>query len=169
MFHYQGMGGDEGSDRTTEPYGLFFISGHWYLVARDTDKDVLRNFRVSRMSAVRPNTSKPGTPDYDIPASFSLREHARSRQAWEIGDGDLYEAVVEFSGDTGATMAAAALGRPDDAAPGLRRFDVRRTDSFARWLFAFAGEATPVAPPVLVTAYADIVRETRALYELIDG
>ena len=168
-FHYKGMGGDKGGDRTTEPYGLFFISGHWYLVARDTERDALRNFRVSRMSAVRPNTSKPGTFDYDIPASFSLREHARSRQAWEIGDGDLYEAVVEFTGDTGATMAAAALGRPDDAASGLRRFDVRRTDSFSRWLFAFAGEATPVAPPALVTAYADIVRETRALYEVVHG
>jgi predicted DNA-binding transcriptional regulator YafY len=168
-FYYQGMGGDEGSDRTTEPYGLFFISGNWYVVARDAEKDALRNFRVSRMTTLRPNAHKPGTSDYDIPDSFSLREHARSRHTWEIGDGDVYEAVVEFSGDTGATMAAAALGRPDDAAAGLRRFDVRRTDSFARWLFAFAGEATPVTPPALVSAYADIVRETRALYEVVDG
>ena len=74
-FHYQGMGGDKESDRTTEPYGLFFISGHWYLVAPDTGEHALRNFRVSRMTTVRPNTHKPGTTDYDIPATFSLREH----------------------------------------------------------------------------------------------
>ena len=61
-------------------------------------------------------------------------------------------------------MAAAALGRPDPSAPALRRFDVRRTDSFARWLFAFAGEAKPVAPSALVDAYASVVKETRSLY-----
>ncbi|MEO8624818.1 MAG: WYL domain-containing protein, partial [bacterium] len=139
--------------------------GHWYLAARDVEKNALRNFRVSRMAKVRANAQKAGTSDYEIPPNFSLRAHARSRQAWEIGDGDTYEAVVEFTGATGAAMAAAALGRIDESAPSLRRFDVRRTDSFARWLFTFSGEAKPVAPQVLLTAYAGIVRETRSLYE----
>lgn len=164
-FAYRSMGAEQGTERTTEPYGLFFISGHWYLAARDVEKDALRNFRVSRMERVRVNAAKALTSDYDISASFSLRRHARSWQAWEIGDGDTYEAVVDFSGNTGAAMAASALGRPDESAPALRRFDVRRTDSFARWLFAFAGEAKPVAPQALVDAYAAVVRETRALYE----
>jgi hypothetical protein len=60
--------------------------------------------------------------------------------------------------------AAAALGRPDDASPALRRFDVRRADSFARWLLAFAGEALPVSPPSLVDEYRALAERTRALY-----
>jgi proteasome accessory factor B len=165
-FRYHGMGAEEASVRTAEPYGLFFLSGHWYLVARDTVKDALRNFRVSRIADVR--TDKSAKSDYIIPPDFSLREHARSRQAWQIGDGDSYEAVVEFSGQTGAAIAAAALGRADAASPMLRRFDVRRTDSFARWLLVLAGEAAPVAPPALVEEYSSMVRQTRALYESHD-
>ena len=163
-FTYHTIHSDARAERAAEPYGLFFVSGHWYLVARDVEKDALRNFRVSRIEQLKVNTSRAGTPDYTIPDSFSLRAHAASRQAWEIGDGDAFEAVVEFSGETGALRAAAALGEPDAAAPSLRRFRVRRADSFARWLFSFAGEARPVSPASLVDEYAALAERTRRLY-----
>jgi predicted DNA-binding transcriptional regulator YafY len=161
---YHSMGAAAASTRTVEPYGLFFISGHWYLVARDVEKEALRNFRVSRMAGVSVNTKKKDTPDFDIPADFSLREHAASRRAWELGDLDSLEALVEFRGTTGAVKAASALGRPDAAGPTFRRFDIRRADSFARWLLSFAGDAVPVAPDSLVREYRDLVQHTRALY-----
>lgn len=164
-FLYHSMGAEQARTRTAEPYGLFFLSGHWYLAARDTAKNAMRNFRVSRIAKVGVNKSKRESSDYAIPSSFSLRDHARSRHAWEIGDGDVFEAVVEFTGETGASMAAAALGRADSSSPRLRRFDVRRMHSFARWLLVLAGEATPVAPPALVGEYASLVRQTRSLYE----
>jgi len=163
-FAYRAMQSDAAAERTVEPYGLFFVSGHWYLAARDVEKDALRNFRVSRIEALRANASRTGTPDYAIPPDFSLREHAASRHAWEIGDGDAFEAVVEFTGASGAATAAAALGQPDSSAPSLRRFRVRRADSFARWLLSFAGEAVPVAPVPLVTEYAALVERTRRVY-----
>lgn len=164
-FVYHTMGSGSSAARTAEPYGLFFVNGHWYLAARDVEKDALRNYRVSRVEALRVNGAHPGTLDYEIPASFSLKEHAGSRQAWELGDGDSFEAVVEFAGDSGAVAAAAALGRADDASTSLRRFEVRRPDSFARWLFSFAGDATPVSPAALVEEYARLVERTRAIYE----
>lgn len=37
-FFYNSMGGGATATRTVEPYGLFLISGHWYLAARDTTK-----------------------------------------------------------------------------------------------------------------------------------
>jgi predicted DNA-binding transcriptional regulator YafY len=163
-FSYRAMRSEAAAERTVEPYGLFFVSGHWYLASRDVEKDALRNFRVSRIEGLRANTSRTGTPDYAIPTSFSLRNHAASRQAWEIGDGDVFDAVVEFTGETGAATAAAALGEPDPSAPTLRRFRVRRADSFARWLLSFAGEAVPVSPAALVTEYAVLVERTRRVY-----
>ncbi|PYP75928.1 MAG: hypothetical protein DMD35_19960 [Gemmatimonadetes bacterium] len=163
-FTYHTIGTGVSAERTVEPYGLFFINGHWYLVARDTEKDALRNFRVSRIAEVSANAAKAGTPDYVIPADFSLKEHARSRRAWDVGDGDTVEAVVNFTGTTGAVLAAAALGAPDEGSQTRRRFTVRRTDSFARWIFAFAGQAVPVSPPTLVEEYARLVTGTRALY-----
>jgi proteasome accessory factor B len=163
-FLYHGIEAEKGTERHAEPYGLFFLNGHWYLAAHDTDKKALRNFRVSRISEVSLNKAKPGTGDYEIPADFSLRDHARSRQAWEIGDGNAHDAVVEFSGQSGAAIAAAALGTPDESSSSRRRFRVRRTDSFARWLLSLAGEATPVEPPGLVSEYASLLQRTRALY-----
>jgi predicted DNA-binding transcriptional regulator YafY len=163
-FTYHTIGRDASAERAAEPYGLFFLSGHWYLAARDVEKGALRNFRVSRIEGLKVNDAKGHTPDYEIPVSFSLKQHAQSRQAWEIGDGDSFDAVVEFSGETGAVVAAMALGQPDNASASLRRFRVRRADTFARWLFSFAGDATPVAPAALVDEYASLIERTRTVY-----
>lgn len=163
-FTYDSMSSRSTSTREVEPYGLFFLNSHWYLAARPTDGDVIKNFRVSRMCDVVPNTRRAGTPDYDIPETFHLREHGRSRQAWELGDGDAADVIVEFRGQSGATVAGAQLGTAIEGAPDRRSFRVRRMDAFARWLLSFAGEAVPVTPPELVETVAEQLRATRALY-----
>ena len=163
-FTYRAMQSDAATERSVEPYGLFFVSGHWYLAARDTEKDALRNFRVSRIAALRVNSARAGTTDYEIPRSFSLREHSASRQAWEIGDGDTFDAVVEFTGTSCAATAAAALGEVENGDETRRRYRVRRRDSFARWILSLAGEARPVSPETLVNEYASLVERTREVY-----
>lgn len=161
---YHSMGRDERTHRTVEPYGLFFLNGHWYLVARDEAKEALRNFRVSRISALKVNEARKGTADYDIPKTFSLREHARSRSAWELGADAPLEAIVEIRGTTGAARAAAALGEAVEGEPALRRFLVRRADVFARWLLSFAGELVPVAPEPLLEEFRRQIEATKTVY-----
>jgi proteasome accessory factor B len=119
------------------------------------------------MSAVKVNDKKKDTPDYAIPRDFTLREHAKSRKAWEIGDVDSITAVVEFRGESGASRAARALGLADASGEATRRFDVRRTDSFARWLLSFAGDAVPIAPPTLVQEYRALLQSTLARYSSV--
>src|SRR5690606_7028887 len=82
-FGYHAMERDARDERTVEPYGIFFLNGHWYLAGRDADRAALRNFRVSRITNVVIPDSKTATADYQIPPEFSLREHSTSRQAWE--------------------------------------------------------------------------------------
>lgn len=161
-FDYHAIGGDTRSRRCVEPYGLFFLSGHWYLVGRDCDRDGLRNFRVSRMSAVEANTARAQTPDFEVPSTFNLREHARSRHAWELGENGGVVAVVEFRGESGATRAAARLGEPVEGHDERRQFHVSRRDAFARWLLSFAGEAVPIEPASLVEDYQALARQTLA-------
>ena len=163
-FDYRSMGSDRTAARTVEPYGLFYLHGHWYLAGRDRDAGDLRNFRLSRMSGVRRNTARESTPDSEVPPGFRLREHARSRQAWELGDGDAREVDVRFVRDTGAAAAAARLGAPVEGVPDRRRFTVRRQDAFVRWLLAFAGDARPVAPADVVAEFDAQLRATLALY-----
>lgn len=164
-FQYRSMGRDERAERTVEPLGLFFLARHWYLAAREPGQAVVKNFRLSRMAGVRANPQAPGTPDFESPAGWSLRKHAQSRQAWELGDGDAIEAVVAFDDRSGPASAAARLGKPIRGHADRRRFQVRRLDAFARWLLSLAGDATPLAPPALVEEYRRVARETLAVYE----
>ena len=163
-FDYHAIGSDAVARREVEPYGLFYLNGHWYLAGRDREREAVRNFRLSRMSDVLRNETKESTPDYDVPPAFRLRDHAGSRHAWELGDGDACEAVVEFARDTGATAAAARLGAPVADHPTRRCFRVRRTDAFARWLLSFGDDARPVSPESLRADYGALVRSTAGVY-----
>jgi len=161
-FRYRTMSSDSTGDRTVEPFGLFFLNQHWYLAARAPGEDLVKNFRLGRMAEVDLNQTRPGTPDYEIPAGFSLREHARSRQAWELGAGDAIEATVTFRARTGSAAAAYRLGEMVQGRPEQRRFRVRRADPFVRWLLSFGGDVVPIAPRELVDEYDGLVRETLA-------
>jgi predicted DNA-binding transcriptional regulator YafY len=163
-FDYASVATGTTAARTVEPLGLFFLSHHWYLAAREPGEDLVKNFRVSRMSNASANRRKPGSPDFERPAGFDLRQHARQRNAWELGDGNWMDAVVRFASHSGAADAAQRLGVEVAGEPGQRRYQVRRLDAFVRWLLPLAGQVTPVAPPELVEAWQDALRETLALY-----
>ncbi len=163
-FLYYSMSTDQDSVRQVEPYGLFFLSANWYLAARDTDKEELRNFRLSRIRNLEVNSAKSQTADYEIPASFNLRRHARSKRPWDLGDGDANDAIVDIRNATGAAKAAARLGLAIEGAPDRRKFKFRRVDSFARWLLSFGGEAIPIAPESLVSEFNRLLEDTRTLY-----
>jgi proteasome accessory factor B len=164
QFDYYSISGDRTATRTVEPYGLFFLGSHWYLAAHDRDRGEARTYRLSRMGPPRMADARAHTPDYEIPADFQLREHARSRRAWELGDGNGIEALVHFHRTTGAARAASKLGE-DTGDPRRRSFQVRRVNAFARWLLSFGGDAEPVSPPEVVNAYRALITETQRRYE----
>jgi predicted DNA-binding transcriptional regulator YafY len=163
-FDYHSMGTDVTGRRTVEPFGLFFLNQHWYLAGRVTGEAVVKNYRLSRITNPKGNDRQPGRPDYDIPAGFRLAEHASSKHAWELGDGDAVEAVVELRRQGGAVAAAVKLGDPVPDRPERRSFRVRRRDAFARWLLSFAGDMVPLAPAELVAEYDRLLKATQDVY-----
>ena len=165
LLDYHTMSTDTAARRAVEPYGLFFLGHHWYLAARDPDADAIRNFRVSRIAHAAVNPKRPGTPDFEVPSGFRLRDHARSRQAWELGDGGAATVEVEFRRDTGAAAVAASLGARVDGAPRRRLFDVRRVDAFVRWLLPLGDAVVIIGPDAARDEYARQAQATLALYE----
>ena len=159
-FRYRSMGSGADGLREAEPFGLFYLNQHWYLAARAPGDTTVKNFRLNRITDAKANPGRPGTPDYEIPAGFDLRAHARSRQAWELGAGDAVVATVHFRSRTGAAAAAHRLGEEVPGHPDRRHFRVRRSDAFARWLLSFGGDLVPIAPGDLVEEYRGLVRET---------
>jgi predicted DNA-binding transcriptional regulator YafY len=164
-FSYHSIGRNATERRTVEPFGVFLLNSHWYLAARDRDGAVVKNFRLSRIRDAAVSDSRPQTRDFDVPATFNLREHAQSRQAWEIGDDDVLEIVVEFIVQTGAALPAIALGTPVTGHENRRAFRVRSLDRFIRWTMSFAGAARPVSPPRFVEAYESALRDVLSIYE----
>lgn len=164
VFAYRSFSSESESTRAVDPYGLFFLGHHWYLAAVEEGQEVVKNFRLSRMSDVTVNPIRPGTPDYEIPESFALRDHARSRQAWELGAADALDVIVSISKPNGATRAVERLGEAVDGHPDRRRFRVRRLDTFARWLLGFAGAVTPLEPAELVAGHQELLRATLVRY-----
>ena len=82
VFQYQTAGGDSAT-RTLDPYSLFRIAGHWYVVGRDHDRDQLRMFRLSRIQgSVHFAGKRPR--DFTVPADYDPEEF-RSRPPWLLG------------------------------------------------------------------------------------
>ena len=129
-----------------------------------TPPKVCRLSHAKMCGRVEVNSTKSQTADYEVPADFSLREHARSREPWAIGGGDATNAVVEFVAMTGATKAALNLGRAVQGGDNRREFEVRRLDAFARWLLSFGGDARPIQPPELCAEYARVAASTLERY-----
>lgn len=157
-FSYASMGRNLQSMRTVEPYGLVFLTGHWYLVAHDPAQQALRQFRVSRISKPKYNAARK-QPDYVIPATFDLEGHAASRQAWELGDEEAVSVVVAFRGESGQVLQGMQLGETASN-PSHRQFRVRRRDPFLRWLLTFAGDASIVSPAEWHGRWRALVQDT---------
>jgi len=161
---YHSMDRDTVSDRTVHPYGLFFLGHHWYLAAAEPGESTVKNYRLTRVRRLVVNSASSGTPDYEIPKSFSLKQHATAKQAWELGAGESEEAIVRVTGEADAALVAAKLGAAVPGDPTARRFRVRRLDAFSRWILGAAGAVLPVAPPELVVHYRNQVAATSRLY-----
>jgi predicted DNA-binding transcriptional regulator YafY len=163
-FDYDSMASATLSHRQAAPLGLFFLSQHWYLAAAERGADTIKNFRLSRMRNLAVNPNRPGTPDFETPPGFRLRDHARSRHAWELSGGESGEVIVRFREGTGAAVAAARLGTEVAGEPDARSFVVRRLDAFIRWLLPLGPAVEVLAPDAARAEYARQVEATRALY-----
>jgi len=68
-FQYQGLQGGEPAVRCVQPYHLGCISDQWYVIGRDSDREAIRTFALSRMKRLR------GTGQtFEKPAGFSVQK-----------------------------------------------------------------------------------------------
>jgi len=161
-FGYRGIYRGDDTQREVSGYGLLFQSGQWYFIGHDSLRDDVRVFRVSRMHDVVINKSAPNTPDYEVPAGFSLNDYV-GRQAWELGEQDeapvavrvLFRfphslwaerngyGVLESAGDDGSTV---------------RRFDVQQVQPFLRWLLGMQSDVEVLEPAALREQLKELAR-----------
>ena len=168
-FTYHGIHRGVDTERDVAPYGLLFQRGHWYLIGHDATREAVRVFRVGRMEEPRVNKKSPKTPDYEIPADFSLEEY-RDRDAWELGSEDdtTLDARVLFEFPTSLWADRNGYGELEQEMPDgsqVRSFQVRQVSPFLRWILSLEGRARIAGPVALAKGLQSLAREVLAVYE----
>jgi proteasome accessory factor B len=164
-FRYHGILRGEPTDRDVAPYGLLYNHGNWYLVGHDAARDAIRVFRLGRMEDLHADLST-ADPEFETDPDFDVSRYAR-RQPWELGDDEPLTCDVRFEFPLSLWAERNQHGEPVRELAGgvvVRRFQVRQTDPFLRWLQSFGGAAIAVAPPELRRAQAELARETLDAY-----
>ena len=60
--------------RDVDPYGLYCRGGQWHLVGYCHLRTTIRTFLVRRIFELTVNQRRPGTPDFQVPEDFRLRD-----------------------------------------------------------------------------------------------
>lgn len=104
-----------------EPFGVFLHNGRWYLVGRDTDKDEVRTYAVSRMEHVDVNARSPKSPDFERTAGFDIASYIRLPFQYGPVEAE-FEAELHFSPDAAwrVPILTAGRGRVTEALDGAR-------------------------------------------------
>lgn len=130
------------------PYRLCLIKSAWYLIARPTDADQPRTYRVARFKTLR----MLDTPAR-VPGEFDLREYFGN--AWAVYRGDrTYDVEVRFTPDAARVVMETvwhhtqkSKSHPDGSVSLMFRVD--GLEEIANWLFSWTGRAKVVQPAEL--------------------
>ena len=131
------------STRTIEPYGLVHRAGHWYVVGRDSSRDAVRSFKVSRIDKEIETTGAT----YDIPAGFDAAAHLGG-EPWEIGD-VATEVILRFDAEVGwwaqQNLGDAKVTETDDGGAEVT-MNVANFDALISWAIGFGDRVEIVGP-----------------------
>lgn len=143
-FAYRSASGTEGT-RSVEVYSLIHRRGNWYLVGRDTDKDAIRAYKLSRFV----DGVEQVTGSYQIPDDFDASEHLKG-EAYEIGDrAEVTRALVRIDAKmrwwAEQNMASAVMNVQDDGSLVLE-LPTSNVDALISWVLGFGTDAEILEP-----------------------
>lgn len=151
-FDYYAMGSGETSLREVEPYALSLIDGVWYVVGRDTGRDALRQFRLSRIRGGVTFSTKRDFGDFEVPPDFE-RRLAGPRAPWQLGEP---EAAARFEVPEAVLRAERKYRFAlEEVGDGREDFRVVATDysgerQLAGWLLSLGEGVRALSPEPLV-------------------
>ena len=130
--------------RKVNPYGLIFRRGQWMLVGWDHLRAALRTFVVSRIDESQVNKRRPGTPDYQIPSSFRLKDY-QHQQPWQLEFHDPIAVTVRIS-EHRLPELLPQLTEAEDLGDRSFRLHVRNQAGFLSWVLSQKTDVQVVNP-----------------------
>ena len=164
-FSYRSAGAEHSEVRTVDPYGLYLISSHWYLVGHDHTRATIRMFRLDRMEG-RVTQATRRTHDFTVPASYDAQRY-RSRPPWLLGDRQgaalvLVESDLAWWVDR--TYGPFSENRRECAEGILFTLPYSDPDPLLAWVVKWRRHARLTDPPELVERLIVGLRHTAALH-----
>jgi proteasome accessory factor B len=154
---YRGFS-QELTSREVEPYGIALRRGLWIVVGYCRLRKALRTFHVGRIVSLRMNTSKPKSPDYEVPADFKLQTHA-SEQPWEHRVHEPVVVVVRLDADL-APIGLRLFPHAKASADGTElTVTCRFSDALVRQVLAIGSRAEIVSPPEVRAHARSLLRQ----------
>ncbi|MBA2376902.1 MAG: WYL domain-containing protein [Actinomycetota bacterium] len=81
-FDYFSISRDETSTREVEPHSLSLVDGVWYVSGWDTNREAVRQFRMSRVRGLIKNATRKERGDFEPPEDSS--RHSEPRAPWQL-------------------------------------------------------------------------------------
>ncbi len=169
-FKYRGIEAKVSTRRRIQPYHVGEISGGWYVIGHDLDRDGLRTFALQRMTVV--NTLKT---QFKRPDDFSIGEHLGGGIGVWSGKAngvDPVEVVIEVSGWV-ARLVQERLWHPSQETTTLddlgERVEVRmRLDDLtevSQVVLSWGSKAKVIAPEALVQNVCKELERAQSFYK----
>jgi proteasome accessory factor B len=148
---YHGAERQATTERDVDPYGLYQSAGAWLLVGHCHLRKALRTFHLGRIASVVKNAAAPRTPDFEVPVTFDLREHA-TREAWELPIHGLQRCTVRLDGpvspEARASFGPRARIRDEDGGI-VVEVGATNAEALVRHVLSLGERAEIVAPRAL--------------------
>ena len=148
-----------GRERTLEGYGLAFVAGRWYFVAREAAATPpVRTFRVDRIEA---GPDLGDADSYEVPADFDVRQAIGSFLSGPHSDDATVVELRVTARDAPDLIAVfgpgAVAGREDDGSYVLR-VAAGDEDALVRYLLGFGAAVEVVSPAPLRRRVVETLR-----------
>lgn len=161
-FKYSARAANRAAPRVVEPWALVSRRGGWYLVGRDTDRNDVRTFRLSRIQGQVTTTRQSAGPQYEIPDGFDS-ETAFSTEAFGRGEGAYKDVRIVFDADVAFVVenefeGACPITRKRDGSVVLH-LPQAYPDELLRYLGEFPGHWQVQAPAPLRALIADRLKD----------
>ncbi len=142
----------EVTERKVDPYGLALRRGVWTLVGYCHLRQGLRTFHVHRIRELKVNTAKPRTPDFEVPANFSLDAYV-AYYPWQHRFHEPMEVTLVLRKDAAQRASSLFPGASlePDGEHVRARLGVTYLDGLLRFCMALGPDCRVEAPEPAVT------------------
>ena len=165
LLTYQSIRSTEPVSREVYPLGLAYHSGSLYLVAKATEEDEIRHYKVDRISAVDPQNLKFVQPDdFDLQQWMSAAFGVfRTQETPKLMVVRFDQSVARFVEEKRWHPSQRLTHNADGTL--TAEFQLSDHQELSRWILSFGSAAKAIEPPELVNALKDEIQQLATAYE----